>query len=140
MIEYVDRLLVHWAQEFSVRDGGISLGYTPGWSGGALAEVGGNPDRAVTARGTASRPTRARAGVGKVAERVNQSIEQLPEHLKKAIYMNYFEASGLKVSAKAESLGVSLRTFHNYIHRAHHQISDDLPATYVHWRLKIHKD
>lgn len=137
MIEYVDRLLVHWAQEFSVRDGGISLGYSPGWSGGALAEVSGNPDRAVTARGVASRPTRARTGVGKVAERVNQSVEALPEHLRKAVYTNYFESSGLKVNLKAKKLGVSRRCFYNYIDRAHELISRDLPDTYVHWRLKI---
>lgn len=136
MIEYVDRLLVHWAQEFSVRDRGVSLGYGRSWSGGALMEVSGDPDRPVTARAVASRPTAARSGVGKVAERVNQAVEQLPEHLQKAVRIHYLEWPAAKVEQKAKILGVSNRSFHNYMHRAHIIISLNLPDSYVTWRLK----
>lgn len=136
MIEYVDRLLAHWAQEFSVRDAGLSLGYQPGWCSPAITEVGVGSARVVTARGTASRPTMARAGVGRVAERVNQAVEKLPEHLKATIKMHYLERPELIASKKADNLKISLRTFHKYIHRAHEVISADLPDSYVHWRIR----
>ncbi|MCB1699704.1 MAG: hypothetical protein KDI14_02540 [Halioglobus sp.] len=139
MIEYVDRLLAHWAQEFSVRDAGVSLGYGQGWSGAALAEVSGSSGGAVTARGVASRPTSARSGVGKVAERVNQAVERLPEHLQKGVRVHYLEHPAAKVFFKAQLLGCSSRTFHRVIHMAHEQISSDLPDSYVYWRLTIHR-
>ncbi len=119
-----------------MRDSGISLGYAPGWFGGAMAGVGGVSTRAVTAHGVASRPTTARAGVGRVAERVNQSIELLPEHLREVIYTNYFDSSELKVNLKAKKLGVSASTFHRYMHKAHQQISSDLPDSYALWSLR----
>ncbi len=136
MIDYVDRLLVHWAQEFSVRDGGMALGYQAGWISGATTRVGGGTGGKLTARGTASKRTAARSGVGKVAERVNQAVERLPAHLEKAIRQRYVDGPGLSVSQNAVILGVTTRTFHRYIHSAHEALSNDLPTSFVHWQLK----
>lgn len=136
MIDYVDRLLVHWAQEFSVRDGGLALGYQSGWIQGVGVQVGGSTRARLTARATASKPTPARAGVGRIAERVNQAVERLPEHLEKAIRLKYLERPGLSGAQNARILGVPTSTFHRYIHRAHELLSDDMPTSFVHWSLK----
>ena len=136
MISYVDRLLVHWAQEFSVKDQGVSLGMAFGWSPGIQAAVSADSELGVTARGVASRPTSARAGVSRVAERINTAVESLPTQLQEVVRLHYLECPGLSGAEKADILRCSLRSFHNYIHRAHEQISAALPDSYVQWSLK----
>lgn len=129
MIDYVDRLLKHWAQEMSVHRPGVNLGYCPGWFG--VVTEGGRSARPLTARGVATRSGPVVTGLGKVAERVNQAVERLPEYLQETISVFYIEASVLTYLQKAERLGCSVKTLYKHIHRAHELLSDDLPDSYV---------
>lgn len=115
--------------------GSVGLGYRAGWGGGVLTE-GGQTTRQLTARGVASPPTPARGGIGKVAERVNRAVEALPGDLQRVVRLHYCEAPWASGAEKADVLGVSLRSFHRYVHRSHEAISGYLPESFVGWSPK----
>lgn len=130
MIDYVDRLLRHWAQEMSVHRPGVNLGYGNGWSGAFTEGVKGST-RELTARGTATRSGPVRTDIGKVAERVNQAVERLPANLQEVVNVYYLEYSSATREQKAEVLSCSVKTLYSNIHKAHENISADLPDAYV---------
>jgi DNA-directed RNA polymerase specialized sigma24 family protein len=130
MIDYVDRLLKHWAQEMSVNRSGVYLGYGNGW-GGTFTEGDAASTGLLTARGTASRSGPARNDLGKVAERVNQAVERLPEALQEVVSVQYLECPSLTAREKSLKLGCGVATLYNNIHRAHELLSDDLPDSYA---------
>lgn len=130
MIEYVNQLLKHWALEHSVDRSSHDLGYRSTW----IKELSGQKSSGrVTARGTATRPTQARAGVGKVAERVDLAVSRLPEHLKLVVDLHYRDSS-MTSDEKARYLGCSVNTVYKHIHKSHELLSVDLPDSYARWR------
>lgn len=136
MIVYVDRLLVHWAQELSVRGVSVNLGYRPGWSGAALIDAGRKTSRKLTARGSATLSSKSSATVGKVAERVNQSVERLPCHLQKIVRVHYLDGPWLSSAQKSDVIGISVRKYYRDLHAAHAEIGDELPDSYANWKLR----
>jgi hypothetical protein len=131
MIEYVDKLLRHWAQEMSVSRADVNLGYGRAWGGGMMELVGSGGSARLTARATATRSGPVVGGIGKVAERVDQAVERLPADLQEIVNLHYLEYPSASVVEKAQMLGCGKRTFYDNIHRAHKYISNDLPDTYV---------
>ncbi len=134
MIDYVDRVLRHWAQEMSVHRPGVNLGYGNAWRGGMFAEGVQVRNRRLTARGTASRTGPVLTDIGKVAERVNQAVERLPKALQEVVNVQYLEYSGYTKAQKADVLGCSEKTLYANIHRAHELLSADLPDAYAKFR------
>jgi hypothetical protein len=131
MIEYVDKVLKHWAQEMSVTHAAVKLGYGRAWGSGLMELVGSSGSGRLTARGTATRSGPVVGRLSKVAERVNQAIEGLPEDLQEIIILHYLDYPSASVVEKAQMLGCGRRTFYDNIHRAHRFLSDALPETYV---------
>jgi hypothetical protein len=133
MIEYVDKVLKHWAQEMSVSRAHVNLGYCRGrvWGSGMMELVSNSGSGRLTARGTATRSGPVVGRISKVAERVNQAIERLPEDLQEIINLHYLDYPSASVVEKAQMLGCSRKTFYENIHRGHRFLSDDLPDTYA---------
>jgi DNA-directed RNA polymerase specialized sigma24 family protein len=69
--------------------------------------------------------------IGVIAERVSQAVGRLPKDLQRVIEVQYLSNSAITREQKAEQLGCSTKTFYKHIHRAHEQLSDDLPDSYA---------
>lgn len=136
VIDYVDRLLKHWAQEMNTANSSVSLGYRSGWMSGAISEGGGVRVKALTARGTATRPGPRVHDIGRVAERVDLAVNALPEHLKRVVQVHYLERPGDTIVSKAMAVGCSRKTFYKNIHRAQNELKDDLPDSYVNFTVR----
>ena len=139
MIDYVDKLLKHWAQEMSVTHTTAGLGVRSAWvdmgkNVGSCDLVRSKAHGRYTATGVATRPSRLRGGVGKVAERLDRAVEALPEHLKLVVEVQYRHNFNTP-REKALFLKCSVKIFYKHIHRAHELISVDLPDSYANWSL-----
>lgn len=132
MIDYVNNLLKHWAQEMSVHRPGGHLGYGGAWMGGAVDKPSSHVRiRPLTARGVASPRGAVNTKIGVIAEQVHQAVARLPEELQTVIHVQYLDSSAVTRELKAEALGCSTKTLYKHIHRAHELLSDDLPDSYA---------
>lgn len=139
MIEYVDKLLKHWAQEMQADQvPGSDLGYPrSSWPFEGRprddqdGRVWSRPERE-TAQGTQSRRAPRRGGVGKVAETVDAAVVQLEHDLMVVVVVHYRQPDKT-AREKAEFIGISNKTFWKRIHKAHVALSAGLPDSYSHW-------
>jgi DNA-directed RNA polymerase specialized sigma24 family protein len=136
MIDYIDRLLQHWAQELAAESTGRGFGAGSSWpfhgkpiDDEERAEFWVKHDR-LTAHGKQSRAGAPSSGLGQIAEAVDRAVQDLPGQQRRAIYMHY-RYPGRTVEEKASFLGCNRANFWRLINRAHIRISNYLPDSYA---------
>lgn len=136
MIDYIDRLLQHWAQELAVESTGRGFGGGSSWSfhgkpmdDDERAHFWIKHDR-LTAHGKQSRKGAPGGGLGPIAERVHAAVQDLPSQQRRAVYMHY-RYPGRTADEKAQFLGCNKGNFWKLINKAHTRLSDCLPDSYA---------